>query len=152
MISEATAAAYSGRPFRVLGTCWVAYGIIELIAAVWLISVRNTVTLMFGALLSRVPDPFTVMELFHLFYSAVILLTAISAVFGILAGWALLTRLRSARIVALIAAVLSLPRVPLGTILGVVSLIMLLPLTSWYAMTARLDDRALSWGDAAKAR
>ena len=142
MISEVMPDAYSRRPVRTLGACWMVYGVIELITVVWLISVHDTVNLMFGALLSRVPDPFTLMDLFHFLYAAAIVLAAISGVCGIVTGWVLLQGLWFARTVALIAAVVSLLRVPLGTSLGIVTLVMLLPLSNCYATAARVNDRA----------
>jgi hypothetical protein len=155
VISEIMPGEYSRRPLQILGACWLAYGIVEVCAGICLILVRHTATLMFGALLSRVPDPFALMDLFHLLYLAAIALSAVSGVLGIVSGWALLAGLPSARIVALVAASVSLLRVPLGTALGVVSLVMLLPLTR-YAVAVPGDDRALDprlpWRDAAKAR
>jgi hypothetical protein len=50
---------------RVLGVCWVVYGVLRLAMTLWLISFTTTATLMFGALLTRVPDPFTLMSAFH---------------------------------------------------------------------------------------
>jgi hypothetical protein len=132
--------ADSRRPFRILGACWLAYGVIECVTGIWLLFVQSTATLMFGALLNRVPDPFTLMDLFHLFYGAAIVVTVIGGVLGVLAGWALLAGAQSARSVVLIAAFLSLAHIPLGLTLGIVTLIMVLPLTQGDA-NARLDER-----------
>ena len=41
------------RHLRILGICWVLYGILRLVTAVWLALFSNTATLMFGALLGR---------------------------------------------------------------------------------------------------
>lgn len=38
---------------RVLGACWIAYGIICLITALLMVVYTGTATVMFGALLSR---------------------------------------------------------------------------------------------------
>ena len=43
------------RHIRILGICWIIYGVARLIFAVWLVSFSNTATVMFGALLARVP-------------------------------------------------------------------------------------------------
>jgi len=75
MASDDLIAQDSSRQTRLMGTCWVIYGTIRIIAAVWLVSFANTAILMFGALLSRVPDPFTMMSVFHVFYTFVIALS-----------------------------------------------------------------------------
>ena len=42
---------------RALGVFWIVYGIFRLAMTVWLVSFTTTATLMFGASLTRVPDP-----------------------------------------------------------------------------------------------
>jgi hypothetical protein len=108
---------------RLLGICWVAYGIIRLAMAVWLVSFAGTATLMFGALLNRVADPFTLMGIFHFLYAATVVLSIICGLIGLVAGLALLGGQRSARTLCLIAGFLSLPNIPLGTTLGIYTLI-----------------------------
>ena len=83
---------------------------------------------MFGALLGRVPDPFALMSDFHIIYAGIIVLTFVCGLFGFLAGWALLTNQRSARMLALIAALLSVSDIPFGTTLGIYTLVVLPPL------------------------
>jgi hypothetical protein len=116
------------RRFRILGICWLVYGLLRVIDAVWLVFFGNTVTLMFGALLNRVPNPFAMMSDFHLFYGFLIAFSAICGVLGVLAGLALLAVQRVGRTLALVAAFLSLSGIPLGITLGIYSLIILLPL------------------------
>jgi hypothetical protein len=118
------------RHFRILGICWVAYGILRLVTAVWLAFFTSTATLMFGALLNRVPDPFTMMSAFHLFYGFLVALSAICGILGILAGLALLSGARSGRALAIFAGFLSLSSIPIGTTLGIYSLIVLLVWTT----------------------
>jgi len=108
---------------RTLGICWVAYGVLRLAMAVWLLSFGGTATLMFGALLNRVADPFTLMGVFHFLYTAAIILSAVCGLLGLLAGLALLGGQRSGRTLCLIAGFLSLPNIPLGTTLGIYTLI-----------------------------
>ncbi len=67
---------------RTLGLCWIAYGVIRLIMAVCLVIYVSTATVMFGALLNRVPDPLALMGVFHFVYTVMI---ALSAVCGVLA-------------------------------------------------------------------
>ena len=112
------------RHLRILGICWVLYGIIRLATAVWLALFSNTATLMFGALLNRVADPFTLMNVFHFLYALVVAVSAVCGILGFLAGLALLSGARPT--LAIIAGFLSLPSIPLGTTLGIYTLIILL--------------------------
>jgi uncharacterized membrane protein len=86
----------------------------------------STATVMFGALLTRVADFVTFMAVFHILYIAAIIVTALSAIFSLLAGAALLSG-KSARTLSLLAAFLSLHDLPLGTTLGIYTLIVTLP-------------------------
>jgi hypothetical protein len=78
------------RHLRMLGICSAIYGVIQLVAAIWLVSFSNIATVMIGALLARVPDPFTMMSFFHLIYALILALSVARGVLGLLAGWALL--------------------------------------------------------------
>ena len=109
-----------------LGVCWALYGILRLVTAVWLAFFSSTATLMFGALLNRVPDPFTLMNFFHFFYSLLVAVSAACGILGVLAGLALLSGAQSGRMLAIIAAFLSVSSIPLGTTLGIYTLIVLL--------------------------
>lgn len=119
------------RHFRILGICWVLYGVIRLATAVWLALFSSTATLMFGALLNRVADPFSLMNVFHVVYALLVAISAVCGVLGVIAGLALLSGSRSGRTLAIIAAFLSLPSIPLGTTLGIYSLIVLLTWSPW---------------------
>lgn len=113
---------------RTLGGCWIVYGVIRLVLATLLVLYSGTATVMFGALLSRVPDPFTLMSVFHFLYIVMIALSVVCGILGLMAGLALLGGKQSGRTLALIAGFLSLPNIPLGTTLGIYTLIVLLPL------------------------
>jgi hypothetical protein len=82
---------------------------------------------MFGALLSRVPDPFALMDIFHFLYAVVIVLSVIAGLVGVVAGLALLGRQQSGRRLALLAAILSVSDIPVGLTLGTYTLVELLP-------------------------
>jgi hypothetical protein len=112
--------------YKTLAVCWILYGILRLALAIWLVSFTPIATVMFGALLVRVADPFTLMSIFHFFYAFAIVLSAVCGVMGLLAGLALLSGRRSGRILALVAAFLSLSELPLGITLGVFTLVLLL--------------------------
>lgn len=117
----------SRRNFRTLGSLWIAYGIFRLIVAVLLAMFHTTATVMFGALLTRVPNPFALMSDFHFVYASLIGLAILAGIFAILAGLALLTSQNAARTLALIASFLSVSEIPFGLTLGVYTLTELLP-------------------------
>jgi hypothetical protein len=96
---------------------------------------------MFGALLVRVPDPFTMMGFFHLIYTLILILSLVCGILGPLAGWALLDGQRSRRTLALIVGFLSLSDIPLGITLGIYSLVILLPLSA-DSFTVAPDNQA----------
>ena len=108
---------------RPLGICWVVYGVIRLAMAVFLVGFGGTATLMFGALLNRVADPFTLMGAFHFLYAVAVVLSAVCGLVGLLGGLALLGGQRSGRTLCLIAGFLALPNIPIGTTLGIYTLI-----------------------------
>lgn len=112
---------------KTLGLVWIAYGVVRLAVTIWLIAFTTTATLMFGALLTRVPDPFTIMNVFHILYSVVIVWSGISAVLGIIAGLAMLASQRASRILVVAAALLALPELPFGIMLGVYTLMHVAP-------------------------
>jgi hypothetical protein len=112
---------------RTLGGCWLVYGVIRLVLATLLVLYSATATVMFGALLNRVPDPFTLMGVFHFLYIAMITLSVVCGILGLMAGLALLGGQRSGRKLALLAGFLSLSNIPLGLTLGIYTLVVLLP-------------------------
>ncbi len=126
MIPDDRVSANLARHLRILGICWLLYGILRLISAVWLAIFSNTATLMFGALLNRVPDPFRMMSMFHFTYGLIIVISGAIGVLGIVAGLALLSGVRAGKPLAILVAFLSLSSIPLGTTLGIYSLIVLL--------------------------
>lgn len=128
MPSDESAAGNPTGHRQILGVCWLAYGIFRLILGIFLFLFSGTATVMFGALLTRVPDPFALMADFHIVYIGILVLTLLCAVLGLLAGLALLANQRPARMLALFAAFLSLSEIPFGTTLGIYTLIVLLPL------------------------
>ncbi|GAC1636973.1 MAG: hypothetical protein NVS9B14_16470 [Candidatus Acidiferrum sp.] len=127
MLSGGSAGGNLNDNRRILGACWLLYGILRVVAGILLIVFSGTATVMFGALLSRVPDPFTLMAIFHVVYVCLAILALLGGVFGVLAGLTLFGNQRSARTLALIAALLSVSELPLGTTLGIYTLVVLLP-------------------------
>jgi hypothetical protein len=115
-----------GGNWRTLGALWIVYGIIRLVAAILLVLYNGTATVMFGALLTRVPDPFTLMSIFHFLFVVAIMVSALAGIFGLVVGLALLAGRTSARSLTLTASFLSLCDIPLGTTLGIYTLIIFL--------------------------
>jgi hypothetical protein len=109
-----------------LGALWIVYAILRLGAVILLVLYAGTATVMFGALLTRVVDYASLMAIFHILYIAAIIVTALSGIFGLIAGVALLAG-KSARTLSLTAAFLSVADLPLGTTLGIYTLIVFLP-------------------------
>jgi len=126
MITNERYAIDATRQFRLLGACWIVYGVLRLGIAIWLFSITNTATVMFGALLNRVPDPFAWMNAFHVVYAGVVVFSAICGIFGIVAGVALLAGHQAGRGLAIAAGILSLSGIPVGTTLGIYTLIVML--------------------------
>jgi hypothetical protein len=112
---------------QILGVCWLLYGIIRFLMGLCLVLFSRTATVMFGALLDRVPNPFALMNDFHIVYACIVVLAFLCGVFGVLAGAALLANQRPARTLALLAAFFSVSEIPFGTTLGIYTLIILLP-------------------------
>jgi hypothetical protein len=106
-----------------LGVCWIVYGIFRLILGICLMVYTGTATVMFGALLGRVPDAFSLMADFHVFYAVIVVLSFVCGLIGLFAGLALVAKQGPGRKLALVAAVLSVSDLPLGTTLGIFTLI-----------------------------
>jgi len=115
----------SGR-LRTLGLCWIVYGIARIVMGICMILWSGTATVMFGALLSRVPDPFSMMTEFHIVYTALIILSFVCGILGIFAGLALAANTGAARILAILAAFFSVCEIPFGTTLGIYTLVVFL--------------------------
>jgi hypothetical protein len=111
-----------------LGILWALYGISRLVISLVLVFFSGTATVMFGALLSRVPNPFALMADFHLLYVVMILWNIVSGITALVAAADLLARRRSARSVAILAGFIALPVLPFGIMLGVYTLFVFLPL------------------------
>ena len=111
---------------RTLGVLWVIYGLARVLVAVWMIGFIPTATVMFGALLTRVPNPYSLMDIFHLLYLCAIVWSFLAGAIGIMAGLALLASNPMGRMLGIVAAFLSLPELPLGVMLGAYTLIVLL--------------------------
>jgi hypothetical protein len=112
---------------RILGVGWFVYGVLRLVMGICLVWYDGA-AVMFGALLSQIADPFALMGDFRILYAGFVVLTVLCGIFGILAGLALLANQRPARMLALLAAFMAVSEIPIGTTLGIYTLVVLLPL------------------------
>lgn len=78
-------------------------------------------------LLTRVPNPFTLMNLFHVFLIFVIILGTVAGIVSIIAGLTLMSGGQFARKLILLAAFFGLINGPLGIALGTYTLVVLVP-------------------------
>jgi hypothetical protein len=115
---------------RNLGILWVLYGLLRFVGAIGVFLHTGTLTLMWGALLNRVPNPFVLMDLFHGFLIFVIILGVVAGVVSIIAGLSLISGGQSARGIGMLAAFLGLINGPLGIALGAYSLVVLVPISA----------------------
>ena len=113
-----------------LGICWIAYGTLRVAIGVAQIFFAPTATVMFGALLGRVPDPYTLMGIFHAAYVLAIVMSLVCGVLGVAGGLALAGNSRSRRGMLIVASLLALSDLPVGIALGAYTLILLLPASS----------------------
>jgi hypothetical protein len=111
---------------KTLGICWIAYGIFRLAMGVGAVVCAPTATVMFGALLTRVADPFTWMGFFHAGYICWIGLCFVCGFLGIIGGLAVMRSPQGGRGLLVAASLLSLSDLPVGIAIGVYTLIELL--------------------------
>ena len=119
---------------RTLGVLWIFYGLLRLVCALGAFLYWGTLTLMFGALLNRVANPFALMDLFHVFLACAIVIAIIAGIVSIIAGLALMSGGASARRLSLVAAFFGLINGPLGIALGAFTLF------SWCPGNARSSN------------
>ena len=112
----------SGGAYRTLGVLWLFYGIFRIAGAAAVVIWNGTLTVMWGAIITRVPDPFTLMTMFHVFWVFFVILGVVAGIISLLAGAALLSRGESARTLALVASFFGLTDGPLGIALGAFTL------------------------------
>jgi hypothetical protein len=113
-----------------LDICWIAYGTLRVAIGIAQIFFAPTATVMFGALLGRVPDPYTLMGIFHAAYVLAIVMSLVCGVLGVAGGLALAGNSRSGRGMLIVASLLALSDLPVGIALGAYTLILLLPASS----------------------
>jgi|SRR5580658_103273 hypothetical protein len=110
---------------RLVGILWMAYSALYVVGGVALLVVAQTI---FGGTfhIHGGPSPEVTVWLRPLLTCIGCLVLAMAAT-GFFTGWGLLRREEWARSVALVVGFLALPRIPLGTALGIYTLWVLLP-------------------------
>ena len=120
--------ATQGKRYGTLGMLWAVYGVLMIAVAAWIVVYNRTLTMMWGAIISRVADPFAWMSAFHAFLGVTAAMALISALLSVLAAVALMRDANSLRTWGLIAAVFGMLGTPPGIALGVFTVAILLPL------------------------
>src|ERR1700728_59458 len=136
-ISTVVASQTLNRHLRVMGILWAIYSGFRILMAVWTLVFSRMFLPTFMNVVTRSTPQAREPAVAPLLQSIVQMMSgfyAISAIFAILAGslgfwaaWALLKHQPNGRTLALVAARLSLIRLPFGTALGVYTLVILLP-------------------------
>jgi hypothetical protein len=127
LLSPAESPIAFDAPRKTLGVLWAIDSVLCFLEVTWLVVRADTLSVMWGTVLSRVPNPYSWMSFFHLVLTIAVALLLLAGVFSLLAASALLTRTRSDRNTAMMAGFFGLVTGPLGLVLGVYTLILLLP-------------------------
>src|ERR1700721_360319 len=73
-----------------LGVLWLIYGVICLAKAAWMVVYTSTLTLMWGAIITRVADPFFWMNAFHIWLIGAVIVLVLTGILAFIAGFALM--------------------------------------------------------------
>jgi hypothetical protein len=120
--------SYAGK-VRALGVVWLIYAVVALVTGIAGLAFANAI--LSGHSAPWMYGPWGRCPLAHMGFGPVILRFAwvfllVRVGLAAVAGWGLLERTQWGRIVAIVAAILSLIRFPFGTAMGIWTLIMLL--------------------------
>jgi hypothetical protein len=125
---EFVVAAYASK-IRVLGILWLVYAGISLLFGMVGMAVLHSIFSAHGApwMQGHGPQMWFFPGLLRFAWVFILGRSILAAV----AGWGLLERTQWGRIVAIVAAILCLVRLPLGTALGIATLIILIGTRNW---------------------
>jgi len=114
---------YAGK-VRVLAVLWFVYAALSVLAGfAGLAFLRAFLSGSFGSWMgSSAPPSWVFPTIIHFAWIAI----AIRTILAVVAGWGLIERTQWGRIIAIVAAILALIRFPLGTALGIATLVILL--------------------------
>jgi hypothetical protein len=119
--------AASESRYGIFGILWALYGVLLVAAAAFIIVYDGTLTLMWGAIINRVANPFAWMSFFHLFLVATVMMAVASAFFSFLAAISFMRGGAALRTWGLVAAAFGLLGPPVGVALGAFTVALLLP-------------------------
>ncbi len=114
-----------------LGVLWIAYGVICIAKAAWLAVYHATLHVMWGTIINRVADPYAWIGVFHILLLTAICLSSVTAVLSVAAGLTLMRPSLSRRNLPVVASIFGILTGPLGTALGVYTLILVVPRPVW---------------------
>jgi hypothetical protein len=106
-----------------LGLLWLVYGVICLAKAAWIVVYTSTLTLMWGAIITRVADPFFWMDAFHVWLIGAVVLLVLAGILAFVTGVALMQSGISGPALPLIASILAILTGPLGIALGTYTMV-----------------------------
>jgi hypothetical protein len=110
-----------------LGVLWLIYALFCIVRLVWLVINSAALTLMWGALLNRVADPFLWMSRYHFAIFGIYILLGVTAVISFLSAVSLFMSSNPSRMLALIAGFLGIVTGPIGIAIGVYTWIVFVP-------------------------
>jgi hypothetical protein len=110
-----------------LGFLWLVFAIVCIAHVIWIVMYRATLKLMWGAVITRVADPYAWMGYFNVVILLLIVLLCVTALFSLVAGLSLMSRTSSSRALPSVAAILGLLTGPLGIALGAYTLVLVVP-------------------------
>ncbi len=120
----------SSGTYGTLGVLWLFYAILRFAGTAFIVVYEGMLTVMWGAIITRVANPFALMSLFHFFLIFAIVLNIVAGIVSLFAAIALLGRTGSARKLALVASFFGLTNGPLGIALGAYTLVICFPRSS----------------------
>ena len=106
-----------------LSALWMVYGVICIAKAAWIVVYSATLTLMWGAIINHVANPFFWMSAFHIWLTGAFIVLAFTALFSFLAAVALRGARAKGRAWTLVASVLAILTGPLGIALGAYTMV-----------------------------
>lgn len=125
--ASAAAATPLASSVRVLGILWAIYSGFRILSAVWIVVFGHFFFPLFSNLVPHDAAPVSFLPFIHAIFILSAVYSAITGALGVWAAWSLLKREPNGRILALGVAFIALISIPLGTALGVYTLIVLLP-------------------------
>jgi hypothetical protein len=121
------------RKLQTLAILWGIYSAYRVLTALWIVSAGQMFVPMLSNIMAQTGQHMDLSPFLRLM-SGILLVSAFFSVatgaLGLWAAWALWKREPSGRIVALVAAVISLINIPFGTALGIYTMVVLLPETA----------------------